>query len=116
MTLHERPIAGVIVLDIDGRVTIQEGADTLHDALRRLIVQEHCNLVLNCEGVPYIDTTGISEIIRGYTAATRRDGALKLLNLSPHVQQILTVTRLLSVFEVFTDEATAVESFRTTSV
>src|ERR1051325_2414043 len=100
MTLRERRIAGISIVDIDGRVTAQDGATLLRDTLDRLTLPGECKVLLNCAQVPYIDTTGICEIVRGYTTATRRGGLLKLVKLTPHVEQLLTVTRLSTVLEV----------------
>jgi anti-sigma B factor antagonist len=111
MTLHERQVGGVTIVDINGRVTAQEGGAVLRDTLDQLTRGDGCKVLLNCEHVPYIDTTGICEIVRGYTAATRRGGSLKLMNLTPHVQQLLTVTRLSTILEVFPEEGAALESF-----
>ena len=116
MTIRERSVGDVTILDIGGRITVQDGGDVLREALERLILQGQCQLVLDCEHVPYVDTTAISEIVWGYTSLIRRGGSLKLLKLSPHVHQVLFITKLLTVFETFTDEAAAVESFRTASV
>ena len=112
MTLRERQVVGVTILDIDGRITVQDGAAELRDALQQLIGHGHEQLVLNCQQVPYIDTTGIAAIVASYTSVIRRGGMLKLLHLTPHVRRILQITKLSSIFEVFTDEDAAIESFR----
>jgi anti-sigma B factor antagonist len=116
MIVSERRVEDVTILDIDGRITVQDGADVLRDCIQRAIAQGHSKLVLNCGNVPYIDTTAISEIVRGYTTLTRGGGSLKLLNLTPHVHRLLSITKLLAVFQAFTDERAAVESFKTASL
>ena len=111
MTLHERAIGDVTILDIGGRITIQDGADPFRDAVRQLVRQDRVKLVLNLHDTPYIDSTALGEIIRTYTSAVRKGGSLKLLNVTTHVHQLLVITRLLTVFDLFDDEAEAVKSF-----
>ena len=110
MTVHERRIADATVLDVEGRVSTEEDAATLHDAFDGLIRQGRLKLTINLELVPTLDTLGLCEILRAYTSVTRRGGALKLLNLTPHVRHLLVVTRLLGVLETFDNEAAALES------
>jgi anti-anti-sigma factor len=111
MTLHERWIGDVTIIDIDGRVTVEDGADTFRDAVQQLVRQGRVKLVLNFHGAPYIDSTALGEIIRAYTSATRKGGTLKLLNVTARVHGLLVITRLLSVFDLFDAEAEAVKSF-----
>ena len=116
MTVHERRIADATVLDVEGRVSTEEDAATLHDAFDGLIRQGRLKLTINLELVPTLDTLGLCEILRAYTSVTRRGGALKLLNLTPHVRHLLVVTRLLGVLETFDDEAAALESLGKASI
>jgi anti-sigma B factor antagonist len=111
MTIGVRTIGDVTVVDISGRITIQEGADVFRDQTRDLIRQGRVRLVLNLQGVPYIDSTALGEIIRTYTSVIRKDGSVKLLNVSSQVHQLLVITRLLSVFDLFDAESEAVKSF-----
>jgi anti-sigma B factor antagonist len=113
MTISERSIGDVTVIDVDGRITIQEGADEFRDLTRSRIRDGHVRLVLNLQKVPYIDSTALGEIIRSYTSTTRKGGSVKLLNVSPHVHQLLVITSLLSIFDLFDSEAEAVKSFGT---
>ena len=113
MTIRERSVGDVTILDIGGRITIQEGADLLRDAVRRLVSQGRVNLVLNVQAVPYVDSTALGEIIRAHTTVVRQGGAVKLLHVTPRVRELLTMTRLLAVFDAFEGEAEAVASFRT---
>jgi anti-sigma B factor antagonist len=116
MTFSERQIGEVTVVDVDGRVTIVEGADALRDGLQQLIDRGVSKLVLNCGKIPYVDTSGIRTIVRVYTSLHDKGGSLKLANLTPHVAQILNVTRLTSVLETYDDEAAAVNSFKNAGV
>jgi anti-sigma B factor antagonist len=111
MTIHERAIGDVTILDIDGRITVQEGTDLFRDAIQRLAGQGRVKLVVNVQSVPYIDSTALGEIIRAYTTVTRRGGGLMLLNLTVRVRELLAITKLLSVFEPCESEALAVKSF-----
>ena len=112
MTIRERSVGDVTILDIGGRITLQEGADLLGDAVRRLVSQGRVHLVLNVQAVPYIDSTALGEIIRAYTTVVRQGGSVKLLHVTARVRELLTMTRLLAVFDAFEGEAEAVASFR----
>lgn len=111
MTLSERRIGDVTIIDIDGRMTVEDGADAFRDAVRQLVRQDRVQLVLNFQAAPYIDSTALGELVRAYTSATRKGGTLKLLNVTPRVHELLMITRLLSVFDLFDAEAEAVKSF-----
>jgi anti-sigma B factor antagonist len=111
MTLTTRDAGAVTVVDIAGRITVQEGADEFRDLARDLLDRDRARIVLNMRDVPYIDSTALGELIRTHTSATRHHGSLKLLNVSPHVHQLLVITNLLSVFDLFDSEADAVRSF-----
>ena len=111
MTLHERWIGDVTIIDIAGRMTVEDGADLFRDAVRQLVHQNRVKLVLNFQAAPYIDSTALGEVVRAYTSATRKGGTLKLLNVTPRVHELLIITKLLSVFDLFEAEAEAVKSF-----
>lgn len=111
MTLHERWIGDVTIIDINGRITVQDGADIFRDAVRELVRQGRVKLVLNFHHASYIDSTALGEIIRLYTSVTRKGGTLKLLNVTARVHELLVITRLLSVFDLFDEEAEALKSF-----
>jgi len=116
MTIQERKIHDVTVVDLEGRLVDEEAADSLHAALSRLIEQGGRKLAINMKLVPAMDTTGLGEILRAYTSVTRRGGVLKLMQLSSHVRQILVVTRLHKVLEAFDDEESAVKSLLATTI
>jgi len=111
MTIGERSVGDVTVVDVGGRITIQEGADQFRDVTRELIRRGRVKVVLNLQEVPYIDSTALGEIIRLYTSVIRKGGSVKLLNPSAHVHQLFVITRLLSVFDLFDSEAEAIKSF-----
>jgi anti-sigma B factor antagonist len=111
MHIHERPVGDVMIIDLNGRMTLGEGQELLRDKVNSLIQQGHKNLVLNLAEVPYIDSAGLGEIVRTYTTVSHQGGALKLLNLTKRIQDLLMITKLLTVFETFEAEADAVKSF-----
>ena len=111
MTIRERSVGDVTILDIGGRITVQDGADTFREAVRRLASQGRWDLVVNVQGVPYVGSTALGEIVRAYTTVIRKGGSLKLLNLSARVHELLAMTSLVAVFDCFETEAQAVESF-----
>ena len=113
MTIDQRTSGGVIILDVQGRMTIEVlGKMVLVEKVRQLLQQGHKQLLLDMGGVPSMDTSGLSDLVGAYLAATRRDASLKLLHLTPHVRTLLKVTRLLTVFDAYESEPAAVASFR----
>ena len=111
MTLSDREIGGVTIVDIDGRITVEDGADLFRQGIQQVVRQGRVQLVLNFQQVSYIDSTAMGEIIRAYTSATRKGGTLKLLNVPARIHAQLRTTRLLSVFDLFEVEAEALKSF-----
>ena len=111
--IQERPIGRVTVLDIVGRLTIDQGAQHLKDKINSLIAQERTHIVLNLENVPYIDSGGLGQLVASYGSVMKTGGALKLLNVNSRNHDLLSITRLVTVFESFDSEAEAVRSFQT---
>ena len=111
MHIEERAVGDVIVLDLKGRVTLGEGDELLKDKVNSLINQGQKKLVLNLAEVPYIDSAGLGEIVRTYTTVSRQGGSLKLLSLTKRITDLLSITKLLTVFETFESEQDAVKSF-----
>jgi anti-sigma B factor antagonist len=111
MQIEERAVGDVMVLDLKGRITLGEGDELLKDKVNSLINQGQKKLVLNLADVPYIDSAGLGEIVRTYTTVSRQGGSLKLLNLTKRITDLLSITKLLTVFETFDSEADAVKSF-----
>ena len=111
MRIEEREVGEVLILDLSGKLTIGEGDELLKDKINSLIQQGRRKLVLNLAGVPYIDSAGLGEIVRTYTTVSRQGGQLKLLNLTKRIQDLLAITKLLTVFETFDSEQEAVQSF-----
>jgi anti-sigma B factor antagonist len=105
-------VGDVIVVDAVGRITLGEGSSMLREDLRQMIVKGQKKILLNLANVSYIDSSGIGELVSGFTTVTNQGGELKLLNLTKRVHDLLQITKLYTVFEVFDDEAAAVRSFQ----
>lgn len=106
-----RQVGDVTVIDAAGRITLGEGASAFRDTIRDLSAKGDKKLLLNLSEVSYIDSSGIGEMVSGFTSVTNHGGQLKLLGLSKRVKDLLQITKLYTVFEVFDDEAAAVRSF-----
>jgi anti-sigma B factor antagonist len=100
-----------MILDLKGKMTLGEGDELLKDKINSLIQQGEQKLLLNLGDVPYIDSAGLGEIVRTYTTVSRQGGKLKLLNLTKRIEDLLSITKLLTVFETFDSEQEAVASF-----
>jgi anti-sigma B factor antagonist len=111
LDVKERQAGDVTILDLRGEVRIGEGSIALRDAIRNLADSGKKKLLLNLAGVSYIDSSGIGELIANYTTITRQGGQLKLLKLTDRVQNLLVITKLLTVFDAYEDEAEALKSF-----
>lgn len=99
------------VVDLSGRIILGEGSALLRKTVRALLDDNHHRIVLNLGDVDYIDSSGIGELVSAYTAVKNRGGDLKLLNLTKKVRDLIQLTKLYTVFDVYTDEAAALRSF-----
>ena len=111
MEIEERVTGDVIVLDVKGRITQGEGDELLKDKVNSVVNQGYKKILLNLAEVPYIDSAGLGEIVRTYTTVSRQGGSLKLVNLTKRITDLLSITKLLTVFETFDSEPDAVRSF-----
>jgi len=111
LEVTERQAGDVTILDMSGAVRIGEGSVALRDAIRGLADGGKKKIILNLAGVSYVDSTGIGELIANYTTISRQGGQLKLLNLTDRIQNLLVITKLLTVFDSYEDEAEALKSF-----
>ena len=112
LEIKERSIGDVVVLDLQGRITIGEGSVQLRDAVGRLLAAGRQRIVLNLEGVTYVDSSGIGELVSRYTTTKNQGGQLKLLKLTKKIKDLLMITKLLTVFEIYEDEEAALSSFK----
>lgn len=108
---NTRQVDGVTVVDLAGRITLGEGSVTLRDSVRELLNRGQKKILLNLADVTYIDSSGIGELVSGFTTVTNQGGQLKLVNLTKKVHDLLQITKLYTVFEVHADETAAVRSF-----
>jgi anti-sigma B factor antagonist len=111
LNMKERQAGDVTVLDMDGKITIGEGSVALRSAIRRLLEEGKKKVLLNLAGVSYIDSSGIGELVSSYTAINKDGGQLKLLNLTQKTLELLTITKLLTVFDVYENESEALNGF-----
>jgi anti-sigma B factor antagonist len=107
-----REVGIVTVIDLSGRIALGEGSALLRKTIRDLVDDGQTKILLNLSDVNYIDSSGIGELVSGFTAVRNRNGELKLLNLTKKVHDLLQITKLFTVFDVFTEESTAVSSYR----
>jgi len=111
MTITERKNGDVTILDVEGKILLGEGDVQLKRKIDELIERKETKLLLNLANVPYMDSGGLGEIVRSYTTVKRASGELKLLNATKRISDLLTITKLITVFEIFDNEAEAVKSF-----
>ena len=111
LTIHERQFRGVTILDLAGKVTLGGSNKQLHDAIKRLVFEGETQIILNLEKVTYIDSSGLGELVAGFSTLKANNGALKLLSVPGKVIDLMTMTKLYTVFEIFDQEIDAVYSF-----
>lgn len=107
-----RELSGAVVVDISGRITLGEGSAMMREMLRDMLGKGQTKIVLNLGDVTYIDSSGIGELVSGFTTVKNHGGELKLLNLTKKVHDLLQITKLFTVFDVHNDEASAINSFK----
>jgi len=110
--LNTRQVGDVNVVDVAGRITLGEGSTALRDSLRDMVSKGQKKILLNLAEVSYIDSSGIGELVSGFTTVANQGGQLKLLSLTKRVKDLLQITKLYTVFDVKDDEAAAVKSFK----
>ena len=112
MLLKPRRLDDVLVLDLSGRITIGEGTVILRETIRKFLDAGDRKFVLNLGNCDYIDSSGLGELVTSFTTVRSAGGELKLLNLTRRVQDLLQITKLLTVFESYNDETEAVKSLK----
>lgn len=112
LEIRERAIGDVTILEMIGKITIGEGSVQLRDAVSKLLDAGRNRIILNLGGVTYMDSSGIGELVSRFTTTKNSGGKLKLLNLTKKIKDLLMITKLLTVFEIYEDEQTALESFQ----
>jgi len=111
VNLNIRQVGDVTVVDVAGRITLGEGSSALRETLKEIVGKGQKNILLNLGEVSYIDSSGIGELVSGFTTVTNAGGKLKLLNLNKRVKDLLQITKLYTVFDVHDDEAHAIRAF-----
>ena len=111
LTIKRRQAGDVTILDLSGKITIGEGSVELREAVKDLLGKGEKKILLNLGDVSYVDSSGIGELVSSYTTAQNQGGHLKLLNLTKKIQDLLMITKLLTVFQTFDNEQEAVASF-----
>ncbi|HJZ98242.1 MAG TPA: STAS domain-containing protein [Candidatus Solibacter sp.] len=106
-----REMKSVTVVDVSGRVTLGEGAGTLRETLRQMAISGHKKVLLNLAGVRYLDSSGIGVLVSSFATITSVGGQIKLVSLNKRMKDILSITKLCTVFETYDDETTALGSF-----
>ena len=112
MQIAERETGSVMVLDLSGKITMGQGDTLLKDKLHSLLHQNKKNVLLNLGDVQYVDSAGLGALVSAYTTVTREGGSLKLVNVTKKLQDLLSITKLLTVFETFDSEDEALRSYR----
>ena len=112
LTIASREVDGVAVLDLSGRITLGEGSVQLRDEVRSLISKGKKNILLNMGDVNYVDSSGLGELVSAYTTAKNQQAEVKLLCLTKKVHDLLQLTKLYTVFDIYDDEASAITSFK----
>jgi len=112
MTITQRQLDDVVMLDLAGRITIGEGTIILRERIQKMLNAGDKQFLLSLADVDYIDSSGLGELVSSFTKVKNQDGDLKLLQLTRRVRDLMQITKLLTVFDVYDDEAEAINSFR----
>ena len=112
LSIKDRQAGDVTIFDLSGKITIGEGSVQLREAVRRMLDEGRKKILLNLGDVSYVDSSGIGELVSSYTTTGNNGGQLKLLNQTKKIHDLLTITKLVTVFETHDNEATAVASFK----
>jgi anti-sigma B factor antagonist len=111
LQIFKRSVDGVMILDLKGPIRIGEGNLDLHRVISSLVEQNEKRILLNLADVTYVDSSGLGELVAGYTSIEKNGGEMKLINLTDRVTELMMITKLLTVFDVFDNEAEAIKSF-----
>ena len=111
LKMHTREMKDIVIIDLSGRITMGEPCRAIRDEIHDVLGQGTNKIVLNLGEVSYIDSAGLGELTSAYTSVKNRDGALKLVNLTKRVHDLMQITKLYTVFDVFDDEKKALASY-----
>jgi anti-sigma B factor antagonist len=111
LVINERNVEGILILDLQGRLVAGEAAGTLRERSHQAASSESRNVILNMKGVDYIDSSGLGTLVAAHSSLSKADGGMALMNLSKRSAELLILTKLATVFRIFDDEKSAVDSF-----
>lgn len=111
MKITKRQEDGVVILDVEGKIVLGEGDETLRRSVRQVVADGHRKVVLNLARVPYVDSAGLGELVRCHTRVVQAGGAVALLHLTARMRDLLQITKLVTVFDTFESEEAAIASF-----
>ena len=111
LTIRNRRVNNVSIIDLNGKITLGENTGILRDELKSLLSQGNKNILLNMKDVGYVDSAGLGELVGAFTTATNQGGSVKLLHLQGKMRDLMQITKLHTIFDIFEDENQAVASF-----
>lgn len=111
LNIIERRNGKVVILDLEGNIRLGEDSTQFRQFIRQLVQNGEKSVLLNLENITYVDSSGLGEIVAGFTSLEKVGGTMKLINLNSRISELMMITKLLTVFEVFDSEKAAVESF-----
>ena len=111
LEIQQREHEGIIILDLKGRLTVGQEATTFRERMQKLVPAGHNSIILNMEHVDYVDSTGLGALVMCFTSVQKAGGKVKLLNLTRRSIELLVMTKLSTIFEIFDDEQDAINSF-----
>lgn len=111
LSISERRVRGVVIVDLVGKITLGETNRQLHEAIRRLVADGIQKIILNLAKVASIDSSGLGEIVAGFSTVRAAGGSLKLINMPQRLGDLMTITKLYTVFEIYDSEAEGVAAF-----
>ena len=111
MDIKERVVDGVSVLDLSGKIVLGEGDGQIRERIKDLLADGQRKILLNLGDISYIDSAGLGALISGYTTTKREGAQLKLVNLTKRIQDLLAITKLITVFDTYDNEGAAIDSF-----
>ena len=111
MTVSERTVGAVTILDVNGHVTLNDGADQIRDKVKAVLADGKRHVLINLAQVSYMDSAGLGELVQAYSTVSKSGGALKLVSPTKRLKDLLVITKLATVFDSFDDETAAVASY-----
>ena len=111
LEIQQREHEGIMILDLKGRLTVGQEATTFRERMQKLLQTGNTNIILNMEQADYVDSTGLGALVMCFTSVQKMGGKVKLLNLTRRSIELLVMTKLSTIFEIFTDEQDAINSY-----